>query len=48
MLLLEDEYQVSNYANGSKAEMRLLRLETKRPLLEWQKQKPTHRYGITL
>lgn len=40
---------VSNDAKGSetmKTEMRALRLETKRPSVEWQKQKPIHMCDI--
>lgn len=46
MFQSEGEYQCQMIPEGSetmKAEMRPLRLETKRPSVEWQEQKPNHR-----
>lgn len=46
MFQSEGEYQCQMIPEGSetmKAEMRPLRLETKRPSVEWREQKPTHR-----
>lgn len=37
MFLSKGDYQVVNYANASKAQMKPLRLGTTRPSVEWQK-----------